>query len=192
MAAADGPEKESLTTRRLVLTPVAAAHARALHALINDWEVVRMLAELPWPIPPESVEAFAARQEQRAMDETAFTIFAADAPVGVCSVKHPGSGEHRRTMPRLGYWIGRPHWGQGYATEAIAALSGYAFERFPQATVIGAGVFIDNPASRRVLEKLGFERVRGYSYHCTARDEPVELDDMNLTRARWAAGAEER
>ena len=186
MAAAD--ELASLRTGRLVLAPVRAAHARALHPLIDDWEVVRMLAVLPWPVPLESVESFAVRQERGESDEDAFSILVDGAPVGVVAVKRPGTGSPARKMPRLGYWIGRPHWGRGYGTEAVAALLGYAFRRYAH-DAVGAGVFTDNPASRRVLEKLGFARVGGYPIRCVARGEPVEIDNMHLARSRWAASA---
>jgi RimJ/RimL family protein N-acetyltransferase len=90
-------------------------------------------------------------------------------------------------MPRLGYWIGRPYWGKGLATEAVAALTDFAFGKFAGAGRIGGGVFVDNPASRVVLEKLGFERRGSYPFFCVSRGESVELDDMHLTRERWAA-----
>jgi RimJ/RimL family protein N-acetyltransferase len=188
MAAADAVQKESLRTRRLVLTPVAVRHARALHALINDWEVVKTLAVLPWPVPLAAVESFAASQERSEGGEDAFAVLLDGAPIGTCGIKRPGSGRPPRKMPRLGYWIGRPHWGQGYATEAVAAIVGHAFERF-DADVVGAGVFVDNPASRRVLEKLGFTRVGGYPVGCAARGERVVVDNMHVTRARWAERA---
>jgi RimJ/RimL family protein N-acetyltransferase len=94
-------------------------------------------------------------------------------------------------MPRLGYWIGRSHWGRGYATEAVAALADYAFRTYPQDR-IGAGVFEDNPASRRVLEKLGFSRAGGHMLQCRAREEAVAVEDMQTTRARWLARTRRR
>ncbi len=186
MGAAD--ELESLTTGRLVLAPVKTTHARALHPLIDDWEVVRMLAVLPWPVPLESVETFAASQERGEGDEDALSVLLGGMPIGVAAVKRPGTGSPPRKMPRLGYWVGRPHWGRGYGTEAVAALVGYAFRRYAADTV-GAGVFTDNPASRRLLEKLGFARVGGYPVACVSRGAQVRVDNMHLPRARWAASA---
>jgi len=188
MVAVDAARR-SLRTRRLVMAPIKAAHAHALHPLIDDWEVVRMLAVLPWPVPLESVEAFAAGREKPGSEEDAFAILLEGAPIGVCGVKHPGSGDRPRKMPRLGYWIGRPYWGMGFGTEAVGALAAFAFERFRSAEVIGAGVFKDNPASRRVLEKLGFRRVGGHAVKCVSRGESVPTDNMHLTRIDWLARA---
>jgi RimJ/RimL family protein N-acetyltransferase len=181
-------ETESLKTRRLLLGPVRARYARALHSLIDDWEVVKWLSEVPWPVTLESVQEFTERQE-RTGSGNAFAILLEGAPIGVCSVKHPGTGDPPRNMPRLGYWIGRPYWGKGYATEAIAALTAHAFAAFPDAGEIGAGVFLDNPASRRVLEKLGFRNAGRKDVFSVSRGGPVPASDMQLTRAGWAAAA---
>jgi RimJ/RimL family protein N-acetyltransferase len=91
-------------------------------------------------------------------------------------------------MPRLGYWIGPRHWGRGLGTEAVGAVVGYAFRTHP-ADRVGAGVFGDNPASRRVLEKLGFAPAGAYRTHSRSRGERVETVDMQLSRAAWAAGS---
>jgi ribosomal-protein-alanine N-acetyltransferase len=56
----------------------------------------------------------------------------------------------------VGYWIGEAHWGNGYATEALRGISGYAFETLGLRR-LSAGAFSNNPASARVLEKAGFE-----------------------------------
>jgi RimJ/RimL family protein N-acetyltransferase len=173
---------------RLVLSPVACGHAAALHALIDDWQVVRMLAVVPWPVTLEDVEAFAAGAGRPAGDEQSFTVLFEGQPIGVGGVKRPGSGEPPRVMPRLGYWIGRPHWGKGLGTELAAALTARAFASFPEATVVGAGVFADNPGSRRVLEKLGYRSDGSTETFCRARDCRVETVEMLMTRDRWTAG----
>ena len=181
---------DGLRTARLMLVPLKPAHAEPLFALLDDWEVVRMLAEVPWPLTVGDVVSYAGlRQQSPARAD--FVITARTGPVGVCNVKGPGTGNPPRVMPRLGYWIGRRHWGQGYATEAIEALAGYAFRSFG-GNRIGAGVFADNPASRRVLEKLGFERAGAYGLACRSRGETVTVEDFRITRARWNERADRR
>ncbi|MGH6924387.1 MAG: GNAT family N-acetyltransferase [Propylenella sp.] len=189
MVAADGMEKRSLKTRRLVLAPLRASYARALHALIDDWEVVKWLSEVPWPVTPESVQDFAERQERAGSGNDAFAILLAGAPIGVCSVKHPGTGDPPRKMPRLAYWIGRPYWRKGFGTEAIGALTAHAFAAFPDTDVVGAGVFLDNPASRRVLEKLGFRQTGRKEVLSRSRGGQVPTVDMQLTRGEWMRSA---
>ena len=187
MNAARRIAKEEAAGERVTLTPLRAAHAAALFPLQNDWEVMRMLAEAPWPLALADVEEFAKRQRSPDRGSDDFAILLAGEPVGVCGVKHPGTGMPPRRMPRLGYWVGRPFWGRGIATDALSELLHHTFAHFPH-EVVGAGVFVDNAASRRVLEKLGFIRVRGYPTPCRSRGEDVPVDDMNLTRDAWAAG----
>jgi ribosomal-protein-alanine N-acetyltransferase len=173
---------------RLALTSLRAEHTGALHPLIDDWEVVKMLAVVPWPVAYEDVASYVATKRGDASEEIAFCVVVGGQPIGVASVKRPGTSNPPRVMPRLGYWLGRPHWGQGHATEAVRLLAAEAFARYPDAGVIGAGVYTDNPASRRVLEKVGFARVGGYKMHCRSRDAEVQIDDMNLTWDAWATG----
>jgi RimJ/RimL family protein N-acetyltransferase len=87
-------------------------------------------------------------------------------------------------MPRLGYWLGLAHQGRGYGTEAVRLLVREAFAAYP-AERIGAGVFFDNAASRRVLDKLGFSEAGRYETPCLARGMAVETADMHLTREQF-------
>src|SRR5439155_1050682 len=66
----------------------------------------------------------------------------------------PGEGERRRSA-EVGYWLGEPFWGRGIATEALRAVTDYAFATF-DVIRLEAGVFGWNPASARVLEKVGY------------------------------------
>ena len=111
--------KVAMRTPRLVLSPLDRRHAPALFELLNDWDVVKMLSDVPWPLRYEDVEFFLASEHKETED---FVILDASGPIGVMGMKKPGSGEPPRQMPRLGYWIGRRHWGQGYGTEAVGAL----------------------------------------------------------------------
>jgi RimJ/RimL family protein N-acetyltransferase len=61
-----------------------------------------------------------------------------------------------RRSAEIGYWLGEAFWGRGIVTEAVRAVTDYAFETFDLCRVY-AGVFEWNPASMRVLEKAGYE-----------------------------------
>jgi RimJ/RimL family protein N-acetyltransferase len=173
-----------IRTPRLVLSRLMPDMASALFDELNDWSVVSMLSEVPWPVKLKDVEDFLARQPDP--DADTFAVIASGSPIGVVAVKKPGSGNPPRRMPRLGYWIGPRHWGRGLGTEAVGAVVGHAFRAYPGER-IGAGVFSDNPASRRVLEKLGFTPAGAYRTHSRSRDGLVETVDMQLPHAAWAA-----
>lgn len=139
-------------TERLLLRPGWTQDAPALFAAIADEGIVRNLASAPWPYHLSDAEAFLATD--RDPDTPAVLIFhrTAGAPqlVGTIGIGRRPDGERE-----LGYFIARRFWGQGYATEAGRAVLAFARDslRLPK---LNAGYFLDNPASGRVLEKLGF------------------------------------
>jgi RimJ/RimL family protein N-acetyltransferase len=138
-------------TERLLLRPGFPEDAPALAAAIGDMAVVRNLAVVPWPYTLRDAEAFLASPRDPVLPS--FLIFerteAAPQLVGSCGLARRPSG-----AVEMGYWIAHPFWGRGYATEACRALIDIA-------RTLGFGQlegshFLDNPASARVLEKLGF------------------------------------
>jgi RimJ/RimL family protein N-acetyltransferase len=138
-------------TERLLLRPGWAEDAPPLARVIADEAVVRNLATAPWPFALEDAEAFLAAPRDPAMPSFLITERTTSDPVivGACGLGRRPSG-----AVELGYWIGRAHWGKGFATEAGRALIEIA--RTLKLPRLEASHFIDNPASGRVLEKLGF------------------------------------
>jgi len=139
-------------TERLLLRPGWAEDAPALAHAIADEQVVRNLATAPWPFAIEDAEAFLAAPRDPALPNFLITERTDGPPriVGACGLGRRPSG-----AVELGYWIGRQHWGKGFATEAGRALIDIAKAlKLPR---LEASHFLDNPASGRVLEKLGFQ-----------------------------------
>jgi RimJ/RimL family protein N-acetyltransferase len=139
-------------TPRLLLRPGFPEDAPALAAAIADQAIVRNLAVVPWPYTLRDAEAFLASPRDPILPS--FLIFertdGAPQLVGSC-----GLGRRASRAVEMGYWIARPHWGRGYATEACVALIDIA--RTLGLACLEGSHFLDNPASARVLEKLGFE-----------------------------------
>ncbi len=186
MIAAGRIAEEGLKREQVTLEPLMGAHADALLSLLDDWDVVRMLASVPWPLTVRDVEEYVTRSSRPDAESDDYAVISAGNPVGVVTVKRPGAGNPPRKMPRLGYWIGRPHWGRGLGTAAVGALVDRAFGDYPGER-IGGGVYVDNGASKRVLEKLGFSEAGRYMVACRARCDEVETIDMHLSRAEWEA-----
>ena len=139
----------SLLTPRLCLRRPRMADARALTGLANDWEVAKQTASLPHPYHLTDAKAWIAT----ASDEIRFVVERrGGAPIGALRLRE------REDRFGIGYWFGRRHWDQGFATEAVAAAVRHAFQELG-ATKVAAGVFIENPASFRVLEKVGFTAI---------------------------------
>lgn len=141
-------------TERLLLRPGWAEDAPALAAAIADEMIVRNLATAPWPYRLRDAEAFLAQPRDPVLPS--FLIFertdGAPRLVGSCGLGRRPSG-----AVELGYWIARPFWDRGYATEAGIALIDIA--RVLGVAQLEGSHFLDNPASARVLEKLGFKPI---------------------------------
>lgn len=142
-------------SERLLLRPVWPEDWQALLGAIADEAVVRNLARAPWPYRDEDARAFTALPVDPFAPRFLITRAADAEVVGCIGIGPVGDAANDAGAPELGYWIARRHWGQGYATEAGAAV-------LAMAAVLGHGElvashFLDNPASGRVLRKLGFE-----------------------------------
>jgi RimJ/RimL family protein N-acetyltransferase len=86
--------------------------------------------------------------------------------------------------PDLGYWLGVPFWGHGYATEAVRAVIDHAFADL-DFDALGAGTRVTNPASRRVLEKCGFQWIGVGLTRIRALASSAPVDRFRLERAIW-------
>lgn len=139
-------------TRRLALRSPGVRDVARLAELANDAGVARMTLRMPHPYRVQDAEDFlAAVDGQDPARARTFVIEHEDhGSVGVI-----GLFEDQDPAPEVGYWIGRPFWGRGYATEALEAAMVWASKAWKR-RALAAGHFTDNPASGRVLEKAGF------------------------------------
>jgi RimJ/RimL family protein N-acetyltransferase len=141
-----------IETRRLTLRAPAAADADRITRLANDQGLARMTCRMPHPYLASDAASFLAQAD--AMNPARERVFAIEhedeGPIGMIGL-HPNGG----FAPEIGYWLGRPYWGRGLATEAAQALLAWARRQWGKRAIL-AGHFADNPASGRVLEKAGF------------------------------------
>jgi RimJ/RimL family protein N-acetyltransferase len=139
-------------TDRLLLRPGWPEDSEALFKAVADEGIVRNLASAPWPYRLADAEAFLATDHEASAP--AFLIFRRTdgSPELIGSV---GFGRRPDSELEFGYWIARDHWGRGYATEAGEAALALGRHSL-KLTRVHAGHFLDNPASGRVLQKLGF------------------------------------
>lgn len=162
--------RPSLRSARLDLRPPRMTDARRLATLANDIDVVRMTGSMPYPYALADAEAFIRHAEVAdPAQETLFVIeLPGEGPVGVIGLDPDGM-----LSVEVGYWLGRPYWGRGYATEALAAALAWARDHWGRRCVT-ARHFADNPASGAVLIKAGFLYTgRVGPWPCRARGEEV-------------------
>jgi RimJ/RimL family protein N-acetyltransferase len=138
----------------LLLRPGFPEDAPALAAAMSDRAIARNLAVVPWPYTLRDAEAFLASPRDPVLPSFLILERTNSAPrlIGSCGLGRRPSG-----AVEMGYWIARPFWGRGFANEACTALIDIA--RALGLSRLEASHFIDNPASARVLDKLGFESV---------------------------------
>lgn len=136
-------------SERLLLRPAWPEDWQAVHNGIADEGVVRNLARAPWPYRPDDAQQFVALPQDPLHPRFLVTRARDAVMVGCIGLDPCDDGVE------LGYWIARPYWGRGYATEAAHGVLGIA--RMLGHKLINASHFLDNPASGKVLAKLGFK-----------------------------------
>ena len=138
----------TMTTDRLVLTTPTLAHVPEMAILANNKTIYAVLSRLPHPYA-ESDGVFFVENIARGPEEFAWSILRDGHYIG-------GMGLHLLPdqLPELGYWLGEPHWGQGYATEAAHAV--VAAARTAGYPALRSRALLSNAGSRNVLRKVGF------------------------------------
>src|ERR1700741_896183 len=167
-----------LESERLRLRPPELGDVASLVKYM-EWDGVKNLSRPPFPYLEEHALAFLAHQEQGRARGSAHAFVIADkregSSLGVCGVHLREKGFE------LGYWLARPHWRKGYATEAAAEVLGFAFRNL-RAEEVEAGWYHDNPASGRVLQKLGFRPNGADRRECAARGHAVLCNIVVMSR----------
>jgi RimJ/RimL family protein N-acetyltransferase len=154
---------ETIVTARLELRRPAFADVQAITLLANNKKISDMLSTLPHPYTDEDAIWFLNNRARSDTEHPYAITLKRGAFIGMC-----GLTVKPRAEPEIGYWLGEPYWGSGYASEAAGALVDAIFAT--RATpVITARALAVNAASCRVLEKLGFRfvcmRIEDYGDH---------------------------
>lgn len=168
-----------LETERLVLRAPCLADVKAIVRLVGDRRIAENTARIPHPYGADDAEQFLANVN-RQEDEATFAIEFGGELIGICGVGL------REGTAEIGYWLGVPYWDHGYATEAARAVIDHAFGDLDH-EALQAGARVSNPASRRVLEKCGFQWTGVGLYRIRAIKSSAPLDRFRLDRGLWAS-----
>lgn len=170
-----------LVTERLVLRPPHDDDVPELVELANNRRLAEMLGRMPHPYGEREARAFIAGSRDQTASGCTYAVTLAEngAFIG-CAGLHP-----RARGLELGYWIGEPYWGRGYATEAAHALVDLAF-RASAIDRLHVSCRVINAASRRVIHKCGFQYAgQGMLDSQVAGSVPTER--YALDRRTWAS-----
>jgi RimJ/RimL family protein N-acetyltransferase len=169
-----------LETERLVLRAPRLEDAKAVVALASDRRVAENTARIPHPYRISDALEWITSVNADGGKQT-FLITLAGTPIGACGIDLRDG-----PTPELGYWVGAPHWDQGYATEAARAVIDHGFADLGH-EALQAGARVSNPASRRVLEKCAFQWTGVGLYRIRAMNSSVPCDRFRLDRGIWTS-----
>ena len=188
LAAVAGWNGRPLETARLVLRAPRAADIAAIVTLLGDPEVARHTARVPHPYTQADGKRFIAAAAEERAAATGVTLVIEERVSGLVAgcIGTPFAATTGGGAAELGYWLGRPFWGRGYATEATRRVLRLAFEVCGR-TLVWACPEPSNPASRRVLEKCGLMFDRRERALFPARAEEREVFVLTIGRERWTA-----
>lgn len=156
--------RPTIETRRLILRPFQASDAEEQQVLINDKEIAANTRSIEFPYPDGAAVKWIEQHPQLWLDGKS-AIFAIclkndDQLAGAIGLEISPQDENAE----LGYWIGRKYWNQGIATEAAAAVVRFGFETLALHKIHAHHV-TRNPASGRILEKIGMVREGMFRSH---------------------------
>jgi ribosomal-protein-alanine N-acetyltransferase len=147
-------ERPTLVTRRLILRPFTLEDAPDVKQLAGDRDVAVGMGNMPYPYEDGMAEEWILAQQAgfEKGEQVNFAITRRDQGFLIGSIGLFMERQHQRA--NLGYWVGKPYWNQGFGTEAARAVLQYGFETLGL-NRIQAGYFKSNPASGRIMQKIG-------------------------------------
>ena len=170
----------TITTERLRLRPYELRDAAELTRLIGAREVAVNLLRVPYPYSDEDARAFIS--ETKESGEARFAVALASQEVLIGGIGLRIHSVHARA--ELGYWLGVPYWGSGYATEAARAVIEYGFDIL-ELNRIYASVFRGNSASAKVLARIGMRHEGCLRQHVLKWNRFLDLELYGIMRAEW-------
>ncbi len=169
-----------ITTPRLTLRRPDKDDVADIAFLANNPKVASMIARMPFPYSAADARSFVERNAAGGPNGGVYavTMRATGRFIG-CA----GLDTSKGNGLELGYWLGEPFWGQGFATEAAHALVDLAFEK-SDVPRITAACRLTNPASRRVIQKSGFQHA-GIGMMNSLAAGSVSIERFVLDRKTW-------
>lgn len=175
----------TLTTPRLLLRRFDAADAPALQTLVSDRRIAATTLNIPHPYPDDGALTFILLTHESAASGAAFSfavVRRADAALLGAVGLHPLPA----LQAEIGYWIGVPHWGQGYASEAVRRVIAFGFNTL-RLNRIYANYFTTNLASARVMHKVGMAYEGTMKGHIRKWGAYLDLGFYSILRADYEA-----
>lgn len=173
-----------LETTRLRLRPYTEADIAELVPLIGTREVAATTLRIPHPYTEQDARAFIAIAQEPGKLWLAITLRSDGRQIGGVGLRIDQQHQHAE----LGYWLAVPYWGKGYATEAGREMVRHGFEDLGLHRIF-ASHFKHNPASGRILLKLGMCHEGCQRHHLRKWDQFVDSELYGMLRHEWEVQA---
>jgi RimJ/RimL family protein N-acetyltransferase len=177
----------TLETARLQLRPYTESDIAELLPLIGTREVAATTLRIAHPYTEQDARDFLALAQESGKIWLAITLRSDGRQIGGVGLRVDDQHRHAE----LGYWLGVPYWGQGYATEAAREMLRYGFEELGLHRVF-ASHFKHNPASGRILVKVGMRYEGCQREHLLKWDQFVDSELYGILRQEWQNSREVR
>ncbi len=173
----------TLETQRLKLRPYSEADLAELVPLVGAREVAATTLRIPHPYTERDAHDFLTLLEDPNKIWLAVTLRSDGRQIGGVGLSVDPQHQHAE----LGYWLGVPYWRQGYGTEAAQEMLRYGFQDLDLHRIF-ASHFKHNPASGRILKKLGMRYEGCQREHLRKWDQFVDSELYGILRQEWRRG----
>ena len=172
--------RPTLETGRLRLRAYVEADISELVPLIGAREVAATTLRIPHPYTADDARGFLAMAQEPGKIWLAVTLRADGRQMGGVGLRV----DEPHSNAELGYWLGVPYWGQGYATEAAREMLRYGFQDLGLHRIY-ASHFEGNSVSGRVLQKLGMQHEGCQRQHIRKWDRFLDSELYGILRQEW-------
>jgi ribosomal-protein-alanine N-acetyltransferase len=182
------PSDIKLETERLILRPLKNEDEETIYNYVKNYDIAKWTINIPHPYPREGAIEF-IRQARALMEEglcyeLAILLKPDSEIVGVVSFVKVNK-KHRNA--ELGYWVGKPHWNKGIATEAAKRILKFGFDELGLERVFSK-CFFDNLPSRKVMEKLGMEYEGKFRHEVLKENNFIDMTYYSILIEDWIKG----
>lgn len=173
----------TLQTPRLLLNAFTLADAPAVREYAGDIAVARTTANIPHPYPEGAAEGWIGSHQQAFLEDRNL-VFAIRFPDGKLAGAINLAINRSHLHGELGYWIARPFWGRGIATEAARSVVAHGFTQLGLER-IHARHLGNNPASGRVMEKAGLTKEGCQRRHFIKNGQFEDVLEYGILKAEY-------